>query len=114
MNDSGHVFIQHRWGNAIHIIREQSLSGVYFTQCGREYQPAQAFTPDLRGEREEDVVCSDCRHRAAAQAGKKVYRQPILRRSVSEAKRYMLKNALREYQDRQKLAAWKRATEVQP
>lgn len=114
MNDSGHVYIQHRWGNAIHIIREQARSGVYFTQCGKEYQPDQSYTPDLRGEREEDVVCFDCRQRAAVRVGKKVYRQPILQRRVSEAKRYKLQKALREYRDQQKLAAWKKATEAKP
>ena len=104
-------YIQYRFANAIHIVRETWASGMHATQCGRWYHPAQSYTPDLHGEREQDVVCAECRRLAAAQVGKKVYSKPILRRVLSEAKRYKLRKAQQAHLDRQRLAAWNAAAQ---
>lgn len=105
------TYIQHKWANAIHIVREDFENAASQTYCGKWYWPTQAFTPDLRGEREENVVCSECRRLAAAAVGKRVYHKPTLRRGLSEAKRYKLRKEWQAHQERQKLAAWNRAVQ---
>ena len=104
-------YVQHKWANTIHIVRETWVSGEIGTHCGKWYWPSQAFTPDLRGEREEDVVCYECRRLAAAQVGKKVYSRPTLRRGLSEAKQRKLAPLFKAHAERQRLAAWNRAAQ---
>jgi hypothetical protein len=104
-------YVQYRFANTIHIIRETWASGVHATQCGRWYHPAQSHTLVLHGEREEDVVCAECRRLAAAAAGKRVYSRPTLRRGLSEAKRAKLRKAQQAHTDRQRLAAWNAAAQ---
>jgi len=105
------IYIQHKWSNAIHIVRKDFENAASQTYCGKWYLPTQAFTPDISGEREEDVVCSECRHLAAAAAGKKMYSQPTLRRGLSEAKQRKLKPLIKAHQEQQRLAAWNRAAQ---
>jgi hypothetical protein len=104
-------YVQYRFANTIHIIRETWASGMHATQCGRWYHPAQSYTPVLHGEREEDVVCYECRRLAAAQVGKKVYSRPTLRRGLSEAKQRKLAPLFKVHAERQRLAAWNRAAQ---
>lgn len=59
------TYVQHKWANAIHIVRDKRENGTYITQCGKWYVASMALMPDLRGEREEDVVCYECRRIAA-------------------------------------------------
>lgn len=105
------AYVQHRFGLAIHIVREVRSSGKAITMCGKWYLPSSAFTPDLGGEREENVVCSECRWKAAAAVGKRVYSRPTLRRGLSEAKRYKLHKKIKAHQERQRLAAWNSAAQ---
>jgi hypothetical protein len=104
-------YVQHRDSNTVHIVRNQWENGTYDTQCGKWYVASMAYTPGLRGEREEDVVCYECRRKAAAAAGKRVYSKPTLRRGLSEAKRAKLRKAQQAHTDRQRLAAWNAAAQ---
>jgi hypothetical protein len=104
-------YIQHKWANTIHIARDTWASGEIKTYCGKRYWPNTTFTPDLRGEREEDVVCCECRRKAAAAAGKRVYSQPTLRRWLPKAKRALLRKAHQAHTERQRLAAWNAAAQ---
>lgn len=105
------TYVQHKQANQIHIYRETWTNGEIGTYCGKWYWPSMAFVPYVRGEREQDVVCPECRRKAAAAVGKKVYYRPTLRRGLSKAKQGKL-NAdavMREHRERQRLAAWNRA-----
>ena len=103
------AYVQHKWANTVHIVRNDWENATCHTYCGKFYHPSQSFTPDLRGEREEDVVCYECRRIAARLAGKRVYRQPTLRRGLSKAKQRHLAGAIVAHQERQLLAAWNKA-----
>ena len=102
-------YVQYRDSNSVHIVRNQWENGTYHTQCGRWYVASMAYTPGLRGRREEDVVCAECRRIAAKLAGKKVYSKPTLRRGLSEAQRYKLRKEVQAVRERQRLAAWNAA-----
>ena len=104
-------YIQHKRANTIHVVRDTWASGEIATYCGKWYWLTTAFTFDLRGEREEDVVCYECRRIAAAAAGKRVYSKPTLRRGLSKAKRYKLRKEWQAHTDRQRLAAWNAAAQ---
>jgi len=103
------IYVQHKWSNTVHIVRNEWENATCRTYCGKFYHPSQSFTPDLSGEREEDVVCYACRRLAAAAVGKRVYSQPRLRRGLSMAKARKLEPLVKAHQDRQRLAAWNRA-----
>jgi len=105
------TYVQHKWSRQIHVVSNHWEDGTFRTQCGRVYVASMALTPDLRGEREEDVVCAECRRLAAAQAGKKLYLQPTLRHGLSEAKRYKLRKAQQAHLECQRLAAWNAAAQ---
>jgi hypothetical protein len=105
------AYVQYSGANLIHVVRNQWENGTYHTHCGRFYVASMALTPDLRGEREEDVVCAECRRLAAAQAGKRVYSQPTLRHGLSEAKQRKLAPLFKAHTERQRLAAWNRAAQ---
>lgn len=105
------TYVQHKWSHVIHIVyREFPNEGVR-TECGKWYYPSQSLTPGLGGEREQDVVCAECRRKLAWRLGKKVYSQPTLRRGLSEAKRYKLRKAQQAHLERQRLEAWNRAAQ---
>lgn len=103
------TYVQYKWANTIHIVRDKQENGTYITQCGKWYVASMALMSDLRGESEEDVVCYECRRIAARLAGKRVYRQPTLRRGLSKAKQRHLAGAIVAHQERQLLAAWNKA-----
>jgi hypothetical protein len=105
-------YVQYRFSNSVHIVRDTMPSGMYRTQCGKWYHPNQSRLRGLEGHREQDLVCSECRSRAAAQSGKKLYRSPILRRGLSEAKRAKLRKAQQAHTERQRLAAWNAAAQA--
>lgn len=105
------TYVQHKWANTIHIVRDKRENGTYITQCGKWYVASMALMSDLRGEREEDVVCYECRRIAARLAGKRVYSQPRLRRGLSMAKARKLEPLVKAHQERQRLAAWNRAAQ---
>lgn len=104
------TYVQHKWSNTVHIVCEWENATCH-TYCGKFYHPSQSFTPDLSGKREENVVCYACRRLAAAAVGKKVYHRPVLRKGLSEAKRYKLRKEVRAAKERQRLAAWNKAAQ---
>jgi hypothetical protein len=104
-------YVQHKWANLIHVVRNHWENGTYHTQCGRFYVASMAYTPGLRGEREEDVVCAECRRKAAWHLDKKVYFQPTLRHGLSKVKQRQLAPLFKAHAERQRLAAWNRAAQ---
>jgi hypothetical protein len=104
-------YVQYRFSNSVHIVRETMPSGEHRTECGKWYHFNQSYLRGLEGHREQDLVCSECRLRAAARSGKKLYRSPTLRRGLSEAKRYKLRKEVQAVRERQRLAAWNRAAQ---
>ena len=104
-------YVQYSGSNQLHIVRNQWDNGTYHTQCGKWYVASMAYNPGLRGKREEDVVCAQCRHIAARLAGKKVYRQPVLRKGLSAAKQRKLMPLFKSHRERQRLAAWNAAAQ---
>jgi hypothetical protein len=105
------TYVQYRFSNSVHIIRETMPSGEHRTECDKWYHPKQSRLRGLEGHREQDIVCSECRSRAAARSGKKLYLSPILRRGLSEAKRYKLRKEWQAHTERQRLAAWNAAAQ---
>jgi len=105
------TYVQHKSSYQIHVVRNHWEDGTFRTQCGRFYVASMALTFDLRDEREEDVVCAECRRQAAAQAGKRVYFQPTLRRGLSKVKQRQLAPLFKAHAERQRLAAWNAAAQ---
>ena len=103
------AYIQHRFGMTPHIVRDEYPSGAKRTECGKWFYAKSSFVPGVLAEREQDVVCRECRRKAAWRLGKKVYRSPTLRRGMSEAKKYKLRKEWQAHLEQQKLAAWNRA-----
>lgn len=105
-------YVQHNSSYAIHIVRAAWENGTWHTQCGKWYIPSMAREVDLHGEREEDIVCRECRLMAAKVAGKKTYRVPELRRGLSKTKQRLLRNDVQAAIERQRLAAWNKAAQA--
>lgn len=105
------TYVQHKWANSRHIVHRSFENGSCLTFCGKFYTANQSFQPGLSSYREEEIVCAECRRRAAHAAGKKLYHQPSLRYGLSMAKRRHLDGALKAHQERQRLAAWNKAAQ---
>jgi hypothetical protein len=103
------TYVQHQFGKTPHIVREEYPNGAKKTECGKWFYSKSSFVPGVLPEREQDVVCAECRRKAAWRLGKKVYRRPTLRKGLSEAKRYKLRKEVKAQQEQQRLAAWNRA-----
>jgi len=104
------TYVQHQFGKTPHIVKESWNDGMR-TECGKWFYSKSSFVPLVLPEREQDVVCAECRRKAAWRLGKKVYRRPTLRKGLSEAKRYKLRKEVQAAQERQRLAAWNKAAQ---
>lgn len=98
------TYVQHKWGKRVHVVHEASERMVE-TLCGVWYWTSMSFTPDLH-EREDKIVCGECRRIRAAMARKKLYERPVLRRGLSQAKQRLLSYGIKNFQERQRLEAW--------